>query len=126
MTKDTFGQPQLCAWPVGHGFCRFQTNDPRIARKLSQRSGAVLAGWSVNKGYLRIYQERISPRAAKKLVIRYLKGLEDYESALTPTNARFLGRNATASVSEPRGRVTRAENADRGAESVLNGEGVAK
>src|SRR5262245_1672028 len=70
----TYGSPELCTWRVGPNTCRFQTDEPRIARKLSQRSGAALVGYSVDGRYLRIFQERISPRSARKLVTRYLRG----------------------------------------------------
>ena len=69
----TFGTPEVCTWSVGPGTCRFQTDQPCIARKLSQRSGAGLVAWSVQVGYLLIFQETISPRSARKLVTRYLK-----------------------------------------------------
>lgn len=89
----TFGPPELCTWRVGPDTCRFQTNDPRLARKLSQRSGAALTGWSVQGGYLRIFQERISPRSARKLVTRYLKANGRVNRSVTreikATNARF-------------------------------------
>jgi len=91
---ETYGPPELCTWSVAPGTCRFQTNDPRIAKKLSQRSGAGLVAWSVQGGYLRIFQEKISPRAARNLVTRYLKANgRPRESATQPiraTNARFL------------------------------------
>jgi hypothetical protein len=95
-TRDpfgTFGPSELCTWSVGAGICRFQTNQPRIARKLSQRSEAQLVAYSVHGGYLRIFQEKISPRAARKLVSRYLKGVGKVKESGTgdemPTNARF-------------------------------------
>ena len=107
----TFGPPELCTWRVGPNTFRFQTNEPRIARKLSQRSGAALVGYSVYGRYLRIFQERISPRSARKLVTRYLRGdgkvKESASHSIKATNARILGRNATASASEPAGRVAR-------------------
>jgi hypothetical protein len=110
---DTFGPPELCTWRVGPNTCRFQTNEPRIARKLTQRSGAALVGYSVYGRYLRIFQERISPRSARKLVTRYLRGngkvKESASHSIKATNARFLGQNATASASEPAGRVRTAE-----------------
>jgi hypothetical protein len=100
-TRDpfgTFGPPELCTWSVGAGICRFQTNQPRIARKLSQRSEAQLVAYSVHGGYLRIFQEKISRRAARKLVNRYLKQNRNHRSikesrthAIKATNARFSG-----------------------------------
>jgi hypothetical protein len=53
----TFGSQELCTWCCGPGISRFQTNSPRFARKLSQRSRARLVAWSVNKEYLRVFQE---------------------------------------------------------------------
>jgi hypothetical protein len=69
----TFGPRQLCTWRYAPGECRFQTTEPRFARKLSQRSRARLVAWSVNKGYLRIFQEPIQPWRARRLVTRYLE-----------------------------------------------------
>jgi hypothetical protein len=93
---DTYGPPELCTWSVGAGSCRFQTNQPCIARKLSQRSRAELVAYSVHASYLRVFQEKISPRSARKLVNRYLgrngRARESASQAITPTNARFLGR----------------------------------
>jgi hypothetical protein len=66
-------------WRVSPGVCRFQTTLPRFARKLSQRSGARLVAWSVGRGYLRVYEERIQPCRAHSLVRRYL----------APTNRTF-------------------------------------
>jgi hypothetical protein len=109
----TYGTAELCTWSVGPGTCRFQTNQPSIARKLSQRSGASLVAYSVHGGYLRVFQEKISPRSARKLVTRYLKANGTVKRSTTheikATNARFLGQNATASASEPAGRVRTAE-----------------
>ena len=70
---ETFGPPELCSWRDGAGVCRFQTTSPQFARKLSQRSGATLVAWSVNKGYVRLFQEEIEPWRARRLVTRYLK-----------------------------------------------------
>jgi hypothetical protein len=101
----TFGNDELCTWRVGPGLCRFQTRRSDFARKLSQRSGAHLTAWSVHGGYLRVFQEQISPRLARKLVIRYLKGADQ---KLKATNARFLGQNATASASGIAGSINTA------------------
>ena len=68
----TFGPPELRTWRNGSGVCRFQTTSPRFARKLSQRSRARLVAWSVNKGYLRIFEEPMQPWRAQRLVTRYL------------------------------------------------------
>jgi hypothetical protein len=68
----TFGPPELCTWRYAPGVCRFQTTDPRFARKLAKRSKAKLVAWSVSSGYLRIFQEVIEPWRARNLVIRYL------------------------------------------------------
>jgi hypothetical protein len=76
----TYGQPELCCWCYLPGTCRFQTTDPDFARKLSQRRGARLVAWSVNRGYLRVFEERIEPWRARQLVTRYL----------TPTNEAFF------------------------------------
>ena len=70
----TFGTTEICTWTVGPGICRFQTRSPEFARKLTDRSGAKLVGWSVLGGYLRIYQEEIEPWRARRLVTRYLAG----------------------------------------------------
>jgi hypothetical protein len=70
--KYTFGTPELCTWRVGPRTCRFQTTRPNLARKLSQRSGARLVAWSVNGGYLRVFEETIEPWRAQRLVRRYV------------------------------------------------------
>jgi hypothetical protein len=112
----TFGPPELCTWRVGPNTCRFQTNEPRIARKLSQRSGAGLVAWSVQGGYLRIFQETISPRSARKLVTRYLKAhrsLKKVRLSEMATNARFLGlKGPSARQSQPGG-LREGENPKR-------------
>src|SRR5262249_31092972 len=79
--RDIFGTAELCTWPVAPGVCRFQTRSPEFARKLSQRSGAKLVGWSVMGDYLRIFQEPIEPWRARQFVTR----------TLMPTNGAFLG-----------------------------------
>jgi len=70
--NGAFGSPELRTWRYEPGVCRFQTSSPEFARKLSQRSGARLVAWSVNR-YLRIFQENIEPWRARILVERYLK-----------------------------------------------------
>jgi len=68
---DTYGPRDLCAWSVGGGEYRLQTNSPEIARKLAKRSKARLVAWGVNC-FLRIYQEPMSRRQAIRLVDRCL------------------------------------------------------
>jgi len=92
---ETFGPPELCSWRDGAGVCRFQTTSPQFARKLSQRSGATLVAWSVNKGYVRLFQEEIEPWRARRLVTRYLK----------PTNGALLGDVAPPKMRKGAGRV---------------------
>jgi hypothetical protein len=110
----TFGNEELCTWRVGPGISRFQTRRYAFARKLDQRSGTRLVAWSVQGGYLRIFQDEIGPRSARKLVKRYLQGdrsrEEDTDQIITPTNALFLCPNATASTSEVAGSMTTAGN----------------
>jgi hypothetical protein len=77
-------EPDLVCWQYAPGVCRFQTSSPEIARKLSQRSGARLVAWSVQGGYLRVFEEQIEPWRARRLVKRYL----------TPTNGAFPRRNS--------------------------------
>src|SRR5215471_18503717 len=67
---ETFGSGELCTWRYGAGVCRFQTTSPQTARKLSQRRGAMLVAWSVNKGYVRVFEEQIEPWRARRLVRR--------------------------------------------------------
>jgi hypothetical protein len=88
--------PALTFWRSAPGVCRFQTNSPELARKLSQRSKARLVAWSVVGGYLRIFQEPIEPWRAQRLVSRYSKA----------TNGAFSARDSVASTSGPGGRVT--------------------
>ena len=84
----TFGNEDLCTWRFGHGECRFQTRRPDFARKLSQRSGARLVGWSVSGGFLRIYQETIEPWRTRNVVKRYLKAANGAFSHLQASLAR--------------------------------------
>jgi hypothetical protein len=88
--NKTFGNAELCAWRYAPGVCRFQTTRPDLARKLSQRSGARLVAWSVNGGYLRLFEETIEPWRAQRLVMRYT----------TPTNGAFSSRILATSPSE--------------------------
>src|SRR5215831_12922148 len=90
----TFGPPELCTWRYGSGVCRFQTTSPRFARKLSQRSRARLVAWSVNKGYLRIFQEEIQPWRARRLVTRYLEAANEAfsENLAQPQPLRTVAR----------------------------------
>ena len=105
----TFGNEHLCVWRVAASICWFQTRRPHLARKLSQRSRAGLVAYSVHGGYLRVFQEKISPRSARKLVSRYLRIKDSTTLLIKATNARFLGQNATASASKAAGRVKIAE-----------------
>src|SRR5262245_56290360 len=91
--RDTFGTEELCTWSVGPGICRFQTRSAEVARKLSQRNGAKLVGWSVIGDYLRIFQERIEPWRARQFVTR----------TLTPTNGVFFGSKRPRSRRNSRG-----------------------
>jgi hypothetical protein len=102
----TFGPPELCTWRYAPGICRFQTTWPKFARKLSQRRGASLVAWSVNKGYLRIFQEAIAPWRARRLVTRYLKA----------ANGAFSKDVTAAKPSKAAGRVV---GADVSKEAVL-------
>src|SRR5437870_1353482 len=70
--NQTFRMPQLSTWRCWPGVSRFQTTSPQFARKLAQRSGARLVAWSVNGGYLRIFQEKIELWRARNLVTRYM------------------------------------------------------
>jgi hypothetical protein len=96
----TFGSQELCTWCCGVGISRFQTNSPRFARKLSQRSNAKLVAWSVNKEYLRVFQEPIEPWRARRLVRRYLKatneafldGVSHQRAPKVPTRVVSAGR----------------------------------
>jgi hypothetical protein len=95
---STYGPPELCTWRYGHGTCRFQTTSPKFARKLSQRRGAGLVGWSVTNNYLRIFEEKIVPWRARRLVIRYLK----------PTNGGFLSDKSPPKLPKTPSRVVTA------------------
>src|SRR5213595_242178 len=96
----TFGNEELCAWRVAPGVCRFQTTRPDFARKLSQRSGARLVAWSVNGGYLRVFEETIEPWRAQRLVRRYT----------TPTNGAFSSRFEPPARRNPAESITTAED----------------
>jgi hypothetical protein len=96
--SKTFGPSDLCTWRYAPGICRFETTSPQFARKLSQRSGARLVAWSVNEGYLRIFEEEIEPWRARLLVTRYLKAANGAfsEGVARPdapkTAAKVIGR----------------------------------
>jgi hypothetical protein len=88
--NDTVGPPELCAWRYGPGVCRFQARVPLYALKLARRSGARLVAWSVCGGYLRIFQERITPRRARALVTRYVEAFKRTQTGrVTVTNDVF-------------------------------------
>jgi len=100
---DIFGPPELCTLRYGAGICRFQTTSPQFARKLSQRKGAALVGRSLNKGYLRIFQEVIEPWRARLLVTRYLKTTNGVfsDKAQRPYNRKPVSRVTRARTSTP-------------------------
>jgi hypothetical protein len=97
-SKGNDAQPGLVFWRYAPGVCRFQTSRPDFARKLSQRSGARLVAWSVNGGYLRVFEETIEPWRAQRLVRRYV----------TATNGAFSSRILAASASETAGSIKTA------------------
>jgi hypothetical protein len=68
---NIYGPPELCTWRYAPGICRFQTTDPQLARKLSQRRGTKLVLWSVAGDYLRVFQEKIALWRARQLVMRF-------------------------------------------------------
>ncbi len=86
-----FGPPELCTWGYAHGTCRFQTTDPKIARKLSSRRNCKLVAWSVGGGYLRVFQENMSLGRAKRLVARYV---------MQP-NERFFDSQSPTAIDKP-------------------------
>jgi hypothetical protein len=96
--KATNSDADLMWWRYAPGICRFQTTRPDLARKLGQRRNARLVMWSFHGPYLRVFEERIEPWRASKLVNRYLRA----------TNGAFLGRSSrlqrrtTPGVSPPR------------------------
>jgi hypothetical protein len=96
--SDTFGTSELCTWRVGPNCCRFQTRLPAFARKLAKRSNSQLVAWSVNAGFLRLFQERMSPRRARNLVERYLKA----------ANSAFSDQEQAASAPETTGSIKTA------------------
>jgi hypothetical protein len=101
----TFGPLDLCTWRYAFGICRFQTTSPQFARKLSQRSGARLVAWSVNKGYLRIFEEEIEAWRARLLVTRYLKAANGaFSEGLAQPHARRTAAKVIGAA-EPRERL---------------------
>ncbi len=79
---ESFGDERLSCWRVGRHTWRFQTRDPQLAAKLSERSKARLVLFSVYNGYLRAFDEDMERHQAHDLVTRYL----------TPPNGRLLER----------------------------------
>jgi hypothetical protein len=69
--SDTFGTPQLARGALGPALAAFK-RPVLILRKVSQRSRARLVAWSVNGGYLRVFEETIEPWRAQRLVRRYV------------------------------------------------------
>jgi len=82
--KATNSDADLMWWRYAPGICRFQTTRPDLARKLGQRRNARLVMWSFHGPYLRVFEERIEPWRASKLVNRYLRA----------TNGAFLERSS--------------------------------
>jgi len=69
-------------WPFGPRTYRIQTDDPKIARKLSRRKSMVPAGCGVNV-YLRIFQiTDIRPDNARRM-LRHILGQESEMEAVT-------------------------------------------
>jgi hypothetical protein len=101
--NNSYTIPVLTFWRNAPGVCRFQTNSPDLARKLSQRSKARLVAWSVCGGYLRIFQEPIEPWRAQRLVSRYSKA----------TNGGFSVHAPRQTGAEPGARVKTAANSVR-------------
>jgi hypothetical protein len=96
--KATNSDADLMWWRYAPGICRFQTTRPDLARKLGQRRNARLVMWSFHGPYLRVFEERIEPWRASKLVNRYLRA----------TNGAFLGR-----ISRPQGQMAAAVSPQR-------------
>lgn len=83
-------------WSAGDRVCRFQTRSPEIAEKFRHWSNARLVAYSVDGGYLRIFEERIWPCDAKRLVIRFVSvpngKFSDREPPLSRRNRRERSR----------------------------------
>ena len=109
---ESCGPPNLCAWQVVPGVFWIQTTDPRFSRKLEKREDARRIEVIGVNHFRRTFELRGRRRKIQRIIDRYLVSAGD----------RFLDQNATASASEMRGRLAMAENADRGAKGVLNGE----
>jgi len=69
-------------WSVGPRMYRIQTDEPKIARKLSRRKSMKPAGYGVNT-YLRIFQIiDIRPDNARRM-LRHILGQETKMEAVT-------------------------------------------
>ena len=75
-------------WPCGFRTYRIQTDDPKIARKLSRRKSMTPAGCGVNV-YLRIFLiENIRPDNAKRMY-RHIMGQETkMEAAIVESDVK--------------------------------------
>ena len=66
-------------WKTGKSEYRFQTDNPKIAKKLSRRKNSNLVSWGINQ-YLRVYQIcPIRPDKARRL----LSHIETQEKKMT-------------------------------------------
>ena len=88
----TFWPSELCTWQYAPGVCRFQTTEPRFARKLAKRRNARLVAWSVTPRYLRIFEEPIAPWRARDLVTRYMHANEAFSD---PTAVPIPAKSAS-------------------------------
>jgi hypothetical protein len=51
----TVGNARLCAWATSECSCRIQSRDPALTKKLKRLPDCTQVGYSVTKGYLRLF-----------------------------------------------------------------------
>jgi len=77
---ESAGDEILSYWNNGDGYIGFQTTYPSVAEALRHRSGMKLLGIGVTKGYLRVFEEKLSVPKAKALVKKaLLKNVKDVQ-----------------------------------------------
>ena len=77
---ESHGTDQLSYWNDGAGIMGFRTTDPDIAAIFKRRKGAMLTAWSVNKRYIRVFKEKMSPTQAAQIVKKSLKTLKHLQN----------------------------------------------
>jgi len=73
----TYGPPELCAWPVGHGAFWIQTTEPQFSRKLEKRQDVRRVGIAGVNHFRRTFEIRGTWRKVHRIIDRYLVSAGD-------------------------------------------------